>query len=156
MKLVPTPTLFHSRNSLLNPLSLMNPSRLFRNFVFLFCLVGQGSFAWGDRFEVLTASNNYSDWLQIGQNEEAHILTFSTLSISYTPYLLYKDADTAEVNLTSTPFNSSDSLLIPGPCEIRVRSTNSGSTYSVTSCIKVISKSETLHIIDTKKESRPS
>jgi hypothetical protein len=53
MKLVPTPSLFHSRNSLLNPLSLMNPSRLFRNFVFLFSLLGLGSLAWGERYETV-------------------------------------------------------------------------------------------------------
>lgn len=53
MKLVPTPSLFHSRNSLLNPLSLMNTSRLFRNFVFLFSLVGMGSLAWGERYETV-------------------------------------------------------------------------------------------------------
>lgn len=121
----------------------MKFTRFFRNFVFLCSLVGLGSVVWGDRFEVLTASNGYSNWLQIGQNEEARILTFSTPNTSYTPYLLFKDADTSEVNLTSTPFKSSDSLLIPGPCEIRVRSTRSGDSYKVTSCIKVISKSET-------------
>jgi hypothetical protein len=53
MKLVRTPSLFHSRNSLLNPLSLMNPSRLFRNFVFLFSLLGLGSVAWGERYETV-------------------------------------------------------------------------------------------------------
>ena len=36
-----------------NPLSLMNPSRLFRNFVFLFSLLGLGSFAWGERYETM-------------------------------------------------------------------------------------------------------
>jgi hypothetical protein len=36
-----------------NPLSLMNTSRLFRNFVFLFSLLGLGSFAWGERYETV-------------------------------------------------------------------------------------------------------
>jgi hypothetical protein len=31
----------------------MNPSRLFRNFVFLFSLVGLGSFVWGERYETV-------------------------------------------------------------------------------------------------------
>ncbi len=35
----------------LNPLSLMNPSRLFQNFVFLFSLVGMGSLVCGERYE---------------------------------------------------------------------------------------------------------
>jgi hypothetical protein len=61
MKLVRTPSLFHSRNSLLNPLSLMNPSRLFRNFVFLFSLLGLGSFAWGERYETLSVQTENTD-----------------------------------------------------------------------------------------------
>jgi len=56
MKLVPTPSLFHSRNSLLNPLSLLNTSRLFRNFIFLFSLLGLGSLAWGERYETVIVS----------------------------------------------------------------------------------------------------
>jgi hypothetical protein len=31
----------------------MNTLRLFRNFVFLFSLLGLGSFAWGERYETL-------------------------------------------------------------------------------------------------------
>lgn len=58
MKLVRTPSLFHSRNSLLNPLSLMKSSRLFRNFVFLFSLLGLGSVVWGERYETLTVKTN--------------------------------------------------------------------------------------------------
>ena len=61
MKLVPTPSLFHSRNSLLNPLSLMNTSRLFRNFVFLFSLLGLGSLAWGERYETVFAYSADTD-----------------------------------------------------------------------------------------------
>jgi hypothetical protein len=56
MKLVPTPSLVHSRNSLLNPLSLLNTSRLFRNFIFLFSLLGLGSLAWGERYETVIVS----------------------------------------------------------------------------------------------------
>jgi hypothetical protein len=36
-----------------NPLSLMKSTRLFRNFVFLFSLLGLGSFAWGERYETV-------------------------------------------------------------------------------------------------------
>ena len=37
----------------LNPLSLMKSTRLFRNFIFMFSLLGLGSFAWGDRYETV-------------------------------------------------------------------------------------------------------
>jgi hypothetical protein len=36
-----------------NPLSLMKSTRLFRNFVFLFSLLGLGSAAWGERYETV-------------------------------------------------------------------------------------------------------
>jgi hypothetical protein len=39
--------------SSLNPLSLMNTSRLYRNFIFLFSLLELGSFAWGERYETV-------------------------------------------------------------------------------------------------------
>jgi hypothetical protein len=78
-----------------NPLSLMKSTRLFRNFVFLFSLLGVGSFAWGERYETVfvytedTATMNHNDAavylqsnscistnsLQIAQGEVAYVFS---------------------------------------------------------------------------------
>ena len=44
--------------SSLNPLSLMKSTRLFRNFIFLFSLLGLGSAAWGERYETLSVQTD--------------------------------------------------------------------------------------------------
>jgi hypothetical protein len=52
--------------------------------------------------------------------------------------LYFKDADTSETVITSSNFNSSDQLLIPGPCELKVSNNRSG--YWTTTLIKVKSR----------------
>jgi hypothetical protein len=44
--------------SSLNPLSLMKSTRFFRNFVFLFSLLGLGSFAWGERYHTINVKTD--------------------------------------------------------------------------------------------------
>ena len=130
MKLVRTPSLFHSRNSLLNP------SRLFRNFVFLFSLVGLGSLAWGDQFEVLFQNGNtWSDELTINQNEIAELISleFYLYNNSSYAYVEFQGEDGVWKTIlqTRTPLVSSNKIVIPGPCKLRCRQTyNSGSYWS--------------------------
>ena len=136
MKLVRTPSLFYSRNSLLNPLSLMNPSRLFRNFVFLFSLVGLGSFAWGDRFEVLFQNGNtWSDELTINQNEIAELISLEFYlypsNSSYYANVQFQGEDGVWKTIlqTRTPLASSNKIVIPGPCKLRCRQTQNSTSY---------------------------
>jgi hypothetical protein len=99
-----------------------------------------GSVAWGERFEILTAQGNSSNWLQIGSEENAVVQSFSP-SNTYCS-LFYKDSDTTEtVIAVSNSWNSSDSLVIPGPCEIKVRSNHN--SYRVNALINVETKSST-------------
>jgi hypothetical protein len=69
--------------SSLNPLSLMKSTRFFRNFVFLFSLLGLGSFSWGERYETVFVYT--SDTAAMSHtNAEAYIksvLSSQTLSI---------------------------------------------------------------------------
>ena len=137
MKLVRTPSLFHSRNSLLNPLSLMNPSRLFRNFVFLFSLLGLGSLAWGDRYLSLDLESQYSDWISIGENEVAEIYSFTSSQAGYR-YLYYKDNNHSEtIVLRDAITPNMAPLKINGPGEIRARSATGGSNYRLYCQIKI-------------------
>jgi hypothetical protein len=124
--------------SSLNPLSLMKSTRFFRNFVFLFSLLGLGSFAWGVRLEALYASNGSSPWLEISQNEKAVIQSFYSV-YDNSGYLNYRDPDQSEVTLTRRNFDGSGKFEIFGPCEIKVKSTQSGINYSVTSSVIVSS-----------------
>ncbi|MDA9120190.1 hypothetical protein N9J83_08655 [Opitutales bacterium] len=124
----------------------MNTSRLFRNFVFLFSLLGLGSFAWGDRFEILTANNSFSVWLTVANGENATIQSLTNPSPSRC-YMYYKDADTPETAIFSgSVFYSSDQLVIPGPCQLRVRSNYSG--YQTTALIRI--SSTTTHTTTAK------
>ena len=61
----------------------------------------------------------------------------NTYSNSYAK-LYYKDSNTNETIIAENGFNSSDQLLIPGPCELKVHNGRSG--YWTTTLIKVISK----------------
>lgn len=45
----------------------MNPSRLFRNFVFLLSLIGLGSFAWGERYETVFVYTEDTDQMSYSQ-----------------------------------------------------------------------------------------
>ena len=69
--------------SSLNPLSLMKSTRLFRNFIFLFALLGLGSFVWGERYETIfvstedTAAMSHTDAVAYIKS----VLSSQTLSI---------------------------------------------------------------------------
>ena len=61
------------------PLSLMNSSRLFRNFIFLFSLLGIGSFAWGDRYETVFVYTEDTAVMST-TNAQAYLQSNETLS----------------------------------------------------------------------------
>lgn len=143
MKLVRTLSLFHSRNSLLNPLSIMNTSRLFRNFVFLFSLVGMGSLAWGDRMIILKSNGGgYSEFAEISNDEIAHVIymygtnslgTDTNSDYSDTLALLYSDDSNQETLLHKGtiwrgPSAQSTGYSLTGPCKLRIK--NFGTTHS--------------------------
>jgi hypothetical protein len=122
----------------------MNTSRLFRNFVFLFSLVGLGSFAWGDRFVVeQSVGNAYSNYIDIAESETAIIVGFqvNTSGSSNYGYIYYTDVNDSEEIIysikgssSSWSFNKLDSdqsIEIAGPCRLRVKQTyNSSSGYA--------------------------
>ena len=131
----------------------MNTSRLFRNFVFLFSLLGLGSFAWGDRFEVLTAqSNNSSPVLELSENDEAHIISFqSFMDYSNTGSIYFEDIDGNEQIIyqlrgsgASTDilysFGSDQTLIIPGPGKLRIKQSASNSSFYIRALIPVYTK----------------
>jgi hypothetical protein len=57
----------------------MNTSRLFRNFVFLFSLIGMGSFAWGERYETVFV---YTEDQNTMNKENAKIYLESSACVS--------------------------------------------------------------------------
>ena len=62
-----------------NPLSLMKSTRLFRNVIFLFSLVGLGSVAWGERYETLFVKTENNE---IMNNTDAKIYLKSDSCLS--------------------------------------------------------------------------
>ena len=112
-----------------NPLSLINSSRLLRNFVFVFSLLGLGSFAWGDRFVVeKSVGNAYINYIVIAESKTAIIVGFQVITCSTNNYvyIYYTDANDSEEIIysikgtsVSTSFNKFDydqSIEIAGPC----------------------------------------
>ena len=147
MKLLYTPSLFHSRplrsprstpiTFSHNPLSLMNTSHLFRNFVFLFSLLGLGSFAWGDRFVVKkSVGNAFSNYIDIAESETAIIVGFQVSTSGSSGYgnIYYTDSNGSEniiYQYQNSYVPSHLSLEIAGPCRLRVKQTynTSSSNY---------------------------
>ena len=83
----------------------MNTSRLFRNFIFLFSLLGLGSAAWGDRIVILSSNAQlFSEYVEITADETAVIVLMR--GVSSTGYnstdnelstaLFYTDANETE------------------------------------------------------------
>ena len=121
----------------------MNSSRLIRTFVFVFSLLGLGSFAWGDRFISVEVEGAYSDWISIGENEVAEVYYFKSNNGGYR-YIYYRDSNHTEtIILRDSISQGEQSLKINGPCEIRVRSATGGSNYRVFCQIKISSKNST-------------
>ena len=126
--------------SSLNPLSLMKSTRLFRNLIFLFSLLGLGSFAWGERFEVLTSSGTaFSEYLEFSENEECEIFAFQsqtyTSNSNYGAEMHYTNANGTEqllyeirgMNFVSMPAEAKFSII--GPGKIRIKQLSNNSNY---------------------------
>ena len=107
----------------------MNSSRLLRTFVFVFSLLGLGSFTWGDRFVVeKSVGNAYSNYIDIAQSETAIIVGFqvNTYATGNYGYIYYTDSNDSEEIIysikgtsSSVSFNKLDSdqsIEIAGPC----------------------------------------
>ena len=121
----------------------MNTSHLFRNFVFLFSLLGTGIFAWGDRFVVEKSEGSaYSNYIDIADSETAIIVGFqvNTRHTDNYGYIYYTDANESEeiiYSLKGTVYNdasfhqlnSDQSIEIAGPCRLRVKQTYNSSSY---------------------------
>jgi hypothetical protein len=131
----------------------MNSSRLLRNFIFLFSLLGLGSFAWGDRFEVLTAqSNNSSPVLELSENDEAHIISFqSFMDYSNTGSIYFENSDGNEQIIFQLrgsgsssdilySFGPDQTLIIPGPGKLRIQQSQSNSSFYIRALIPVYTK----------------
>jgi hypothetical protein len=117
-----------------NPLSLMNPSRLFRNFVFLFSLVGLGSFAWGERYETIhvysedtapmtheagvaylkSSSLLSAQTLQIPQGEIAYVFSVGANSKPTGTLDYERSISTATINYISVSMSGLDSNISLG------------------------------------------
>ena len=119
----------------------MNPSRLFRNFVFLFSLVGLGSIAWGEIFYFKTSDTNNSQLI-------SNILVVESNTTLVADFLAYSN-ETGDNNFGGNiyfemqvgsnewlplfhnkGFNSSDKLTIRGPKSLRYRGTSLYSSYN--------------------------
>jgi len=121
----------------------MKSTRFFRNVIFLFSLLGLGSFAWGDRFVVeKSVGSAYSNYIDIAESETAIIVGFqvSTYDTDNYGHIYYTDTNDSEEIVysikgtsSSISFNKLDSdqsIEIAGPCRLRVKQThNNSSSY---------------------------
>lgn len=129
MKLVRTPSLFHSRNSLLNPLSLIKSTSFLLLSILSFsapCLCAQS--------KVLSVTSNFgnadyanSDSITVDSNES--VLLFTTVveyeSESYTSdaraFIQYENADGTWANLFGKENLKTDqAITLQGPCKFRL------------------------------------
>jgi hypothetical protein len=111
----------------------MKSNRLFRNFIFLFSLLGLGSFSYGEIFHLKTSDTNDSELLSGELFIEANstlvgdFLAYATLSSSRRGNIrleLKVDSNTWMTLFHNVGFNSSDKLTIHGPATLRFRGTS--------------------------------
>ena len=116
----------------------MNTSRLFRNFIFLFSLLGLGSVVWGDRFEILKGElQSYSGFVEVAVDEIAIVESFYISSRggsrgyiyitdeNETEHIQYeKMLDGSSQYSSYGGFSSDQKLTIPGACKIRIKQTS--------------------------------
>lgn len=124
----------------------MKSTHLFRNFIFLFSLLGLGSFAWGDRFEILYKSGlGYTSYIEIAEGEEAQIFSYQFWRHSGTNQILFKDASGSEnaIYSSNVEFGPNQTLLIPGPGFIRGRSVDNNNWVRLLVKIKTATQSVT-------------
>lgn len=132
----------------------MNSSRFFRNFIFLFSLLGLGSAAWGDKAVILKGElSNYSEFLDVAIDEVAIVESFyiSSKGTKY-GYIYLTDDNGSESVLyekfldgswqydSRGSFSSDQKLTIPGPCKIRIKQTSGENGTFVRAYINVQKK----------------
>jgi len=127
----------------------MNTSRLFRNFIFLFSVLGLGSAAWGDRIVILSSNAQlFSEYVEITADETAVIVLMRSVnSIGYNATdnqlslcLFYTDSNETETVIlqgivkdgggsSSSSVGYHSPMKIPGPCKLRIKNITNNSNY---------------------------
>ena len=107
--------------SSLNPLSLMKSTRFFRNFIFLFSLLGLGSAAWGERYETLSVQTDNTELMShadaISYLKSTDVVSLNSITIeegesAYVFSATVKERTIATFQLSNEPNSAMISLKV--------------------------------------------